>query len=310
MRRVTFVVLNWNGEKIISKCLRAALDALNHYEGRGEVLVVDNGSVDKSVPIIKSNHPQARLICLKENIGFSAGNNLGVKESLGDIVILLNNDAYVHPDFLTAIIPHFDEDQVFSVNPKVYGPDGLMIGRTSAYFHRGMIKRRTSKDIYSAPVPCLFAGGGVGAFDKVKYLALGGLLDLLYWEDFELGYRAWKQRGWRTIYEPRSLVYHDVGTSFRKVFTRKELRTLSHRNRFLFQWYAISDPLLIMKHMGYLPFELTYSLLKGKMSYPIGFIQALLEWGRFKQQVRQKLPNFDRALRDQEILEIVRDRGV
>jgi GT2 family glycosyltransferase len=310
MRRVTFVVLNWNGEKIISKCLRAALDALNHYEGRGEVLVVDNGSVDKSVPIIKSNHPQARLICLKENIGFSAGNNLGVKESLGDIVILLNNDAYVHPDFLTAIIPHFDEDQVFSVNPKVYGPDGLMIGRTSAYFHRGMIKRRTSKDIYSAPVPCLFAGGGVGAFNKVKYLALGGLLDLLYWEDFELGYRAWKQRGWRTIYEPRSLVYHDVGTSFRKVFTRKELRTLSHRNRFLFQWYAISDPLLIMKHMGYLPFELTYSLLKGKMSYPIGFIQALLEWGRFKQQVRQKLPNFDRALRDQEILEIVRDRGV
>jgi hypothetical protein len=310
MRRVTFVVLNWNGEKIISKCLRAALDALNHYEGRGEVLVVDNGSVDKSVPIIKSNHPQARLICLKENIGFSAGNNLGVKESLGDIVILLNNDAYVHPDFLTAIIPHFDEDQVFSVNPKVYGPDGLMIGRTSAYFHRGMIKRRTSKDIYSVPVPCLFAGGGVGAFDKVKYLALGGLLDLLYWEDFELGYRAWKQRGWRTIYEPRSLVYHDVGTSFRKVFTRKELRTLSHRNRFLFQWYAISDPLLIMKHMGYLPFELTYSLLKGKMSYPIGFIQALLEWGRFKQQVRQKLPNFDRALRDQEILEIVRDRGV
>jgi GT2 family glycosyltransferase len=310
MKSVTFVVLNWNGEKIISKCLRAALDALDHYEGRGEVLVVDNGSEDKSVPIIKSDHPQARLICLKENIGFSAGNNLGVKESLGDIVVLLNNDAYVHPDFLTPIIPHFDEDQVFSVNPKVYGPDGLIICRTSAYFHRGMIKLRTSKDIYSVPVPCLFAGGGVGAFDKGKYLALGGLLDLLYWEDFELGYRAWKQRGWRTIYEPRSLVYHDVGTSFRKVFTRKELRTLSHRNRFLFQWYAISDPLLIMKHMGYLPFELTYSLLEGKMSYSIGFIQALLEWGRFKQQVRQKLPNFDRTLRDQEILEIVRDRGL
>ncbi len=275
-----------------------------------QVLVVDNGSEDKSVPIIKSDHPQARLICLKENIGFSAGNNLGVKESLGDIVVLLNNDAYVHPDFLTLIIPHFDEDQVFSVNPKVYGTDGLIICRTSAYFHRGMIKLRTSKDIYSVPVPCLFAGGGVGAFDKGKYLALGGLLDLLYWEDFELGYRAWKQRGWRTIYEPRSLVYHDFGTSFRKVFTRKDLRRLSHRNRFLFQWYAISDPLLIMIHMGYLPFELTYSLLKGKISYPIGFIQALLEWRRFKQQVRQKLPNFDRTLRDREILEIVRDQGV
>ena len=65
-----------------------------------------------------------------------------------------------------------------------------------------------------------------------------------------------------------------------------------------------------MIHMGYLPFVLIYSLLKGKMSYPIGFIQALLEWRRFKQQVRQKVPNVDGTLRDREILEIVRDRAM
>jgi len=46
------------------------------------------------------------------------------------------------------------------------------------------------------------------------------------------------------------------------------------------------------------------------MSYPIGLIQALLEWRRFKQQVRQKVPNVDGTLRDREILEIVRDRAM
>jgi GT2 family glycosyltransferase len=310
MKSVSLLILNWNGEKVIAKCLRAALDALERYQGRGEVLVVDNGSKDRSMTIIKEDYPQARLICLKENLGFSAGNNLGVKESRGDIVVLLNNDAYAHPDFLTYLTPHFDDAQVFSVNPKVYGPDGLMIGKTSAYIYRGIIKSRTSHDVYSGPVPCLFAGGGVGAFDKGKYLELGGLLNLLYWEDFELGYRAWKQKGWQTIYEPRSLVYHDFGTSFGKVFTRRELKTLSNRNRFLFQWYAISDPSLIIKHFGFLPFLLTYFLLKGKVSYPIGFVQALLEWRRFKKQVRQKVPRCGPKLRDREILEIVKDRAM
>jgi GT2 family glycosyltransferase len=309
MKSVSLLILNWNGEKVIAKCLRSALDALDHYQGRGEVLVVDNGSKDKSVTIIKGDYPQARLICLKENLGFSVGNNLGVKESHGDIVVLLNNDAYVHPDFLTHLTSHFDNDQVFSVNPKVYGPDGLIICRTSAYFHRGIIKSRTSRDVYSVPVPCLFASAGVGAFDKGKYLELGGLLDLLYWEDFELGYRAWKRKGWQTIYEPRSLVYHDFGTSFGKIFTQKELKNLSIRNRFLFQWYAISDPSLIMKHVGSLPFVLIYFLSKGKMSFPIGFIQALLEWGQFKKQVRQRVPKCGVKLRDREVLEIVKGRG-
>ena len=310
VKSVSFLVLNWNGEGVISRCLDAISRALDNYEGPGEILVVDNGSSDNSVSLIERDYPRLRLIKLRENLGFSEGNNIGVRESQGDIVILVNNDAYVHPDFLIPIVPHFDDDQVFSVTPKVYGLDGttLTIGKTGAYLYRGIIRLKFSEDIYSSPVPCLWATGGSGAFDRRKYLELGGFLELLYWEDLELGYRAWKQKGWRTIYEPRSLVYHDHGTSFMKVFHWKRLKNLRDRNRFLFQWYAISDPLLIVKHICYLPFVLAYLLLRGKVSYPIGFMQALWEWGRFKRQAEKKVSRGEEKLRDREILEMTKDK--
>jgi len=312
VKSVSFLVLNWNGEDVISRCLDAVLRALENYEGPGEIVVVDNGSSDGSVSLIERDYPRVRLVKLRENLGFSEGNNVGVRESRGDIVILVNNDAYVHPDFLIPIVPHFDDDQVFSVTPKVYGLDGttLTIGKTGAYLYRGIIRLKFSEDIYSSPVPCLWATGGSGAFDRRKYLELGGLLDLLYWEDMELGYRAWKQKAWRTIYEPRSLVYHDHGTSFMKVFHWKRLKNIRERNRLLFQWYAISDPLLIVKHICYLPFVLTYFLLRGKVSYPIGFMQALWEWRRFKRQTKEKVSRGEEKLRDREILEMTLGRPV
>lgn len=305
MKTVSFIILNWNGESIIHKCLQAAVVALDYYKGHGEILVVDNNSNDKSIEIIKNNFPQVKLICLEKNYGFSIGNNIGVEKSSGDIVVLLNNDVYVKPDFLVHIVPHFNNENIFSVNPKVYGPDGIIVCRTCAYFHRGNIKSRTTKDIYLKPIFCLFAGGGVGAFDRKKFLELGGFLDLLYWEDFELGYRAWKLKGWQTIYEPKSAVYHDFGSSFNKVYTKNYLKKLSYRNRFLFQWSSITDPFLRFEHFWYLPFNLIYYLIRGDVNYYIGFIQALVRWRKFKREVKSKIPKLKAMIEDKEILKIV-----
>lgn len=305
MKKITFLVLNWNGEKVISRCLTAIERALSNFHGSGEILVVDNGSQDSSVALIEQDYPYVRLIKLGRNLGFSEGNNIGVRESQGDIVVLVNNDAYVHPNFIVYVSPHFDDDQVFSVSPKVYRTDGstFFLGRTGVRFHRGMIKTKFNGDVYSSPVPSLFASGGSGAYDRKKFIELGGLLNLLYWEDLELGYRAWKKKAWRTIYEPRSLVYHDVATSFIKVYGRKKLKTIRERNRFLFQWYSISDPLLRRKHLVSVPFLLMYFLFRREFSYLGGFIQALLIWQRFKREAQNRVPLCEEKLKDREILD-------
>jgi len=303
MKSVSFVVLNWNGEKFIPRCLEAILEALAHYQGQGEVLAVDNGSRDGSVALIQRDFPRVRLISLKKNLGFSEGNNIGVQESRGDIVVLVNNDAYIHPNFLVKTVSHFEDDRVFSVTPKVCGLDGktFVIGRTGLGFKYGLVRLKFFDDIYSSPVPCLWSNGGSGLFDRGNYLELGGLLDLLYWEDTELGYRAWKRKGWKTVYEPESLVYHDHGTSYGKLLSKSQLKKIRDRNRFLFQWYITSDPWMIFRHVFFLPFLLPYYLAKGKGSYP-GFCQPLWKWRQFKKEARKRVSRGNEIMTDRQIL--------
>jgi O-antigen biosynthesis protein len=304
LKSISLLVLNWNGEQTISRCLGAATEALGQFAGDGEIVVVDNGSDDRSPSLIERDFPRVKLFRLERNLGFSEGNNWGVGKCQGDVVILLNNDAYVQPGFLPPLLPHFDDLAVFAVTPKVYGTDGktFTMGKTEARFVMGMVRLNFGGDALASPAPCLFASAGSGAFDRRKVLDLGGFLNLQYWQDTELCYRAWKMRGWPTLYEPRSLVYHDLATSFKRVVSRKQLKYIRDRDRFLFQWYAISDPSLVLAHLGWLPFALLYFSVKGKMSHSIGFFRALRDWRRFKRDADRKVSPGPGAMTDRQIL--------
>ena len=98
---VSIVVLNWNGERVIRLCLDSIrkLDYPNK-----EVIVVDNGSEDTSVDIIREEYREFRLIENLKNLGFSAGMNVGIKESRGSLILLYNNDAISHPTSLSQMV--------------------------------------------------------------------------------------------------------------------------------------------------------------------------------------------------------------
>ena len=70
--------------------------------------------------------------------------------------------------------------------------------------------------------PCFYGGGGSCAFDRRKFLELGGFDEILkpfYLEDTDLGYMAWK-RGWKVLYQPASVVYHEHRGTIGKTFQR------------------------------------------------------------------------------------------
>jgi GT2 family glycosyltransferase len=102
--RVAVVILSWNGLEDTLDCL-SSLERVDYDEL--SVIVVDNGSTDGTAEAVRREHPDAELIRSERNLGFSAGNNLGLERALADgaeYVFLLNNDTLVDPGFLTTLV--------------------------------------------------------------------------------------------------------------------------------------------------------------------------------------------------------------
>lgn len=98
---VSIIVLNWNGERVI----RSSLNSIRKLDyPNTEAIVVDNGSTDTSIDMIVNEFPDFRLVKNERNLGFSAGMNVGIRESRGDLVLLYNNDAIAHPKSLSAMV--------------------------------------------------------------------------------------------------------------------------------------------------------------------------------------------------------------
>lgn len=109
--KLSVIILNYNTAGLLKSCLAAVL-ASTGFEGKElEAIVVDNNSSDNSVEMVKNDFPDVKLIGNKKNLGFSAGNNVGIKKAGGKYLLLLNSDTLVEPDALMAILKVMENDQ-------------------------------------------------------------------------------------------------------------------------------------------------------------------------------------------------------
>lgn len=98
MKKLSIIIVSFNTQEITSKCLKALRKNFKKYPLDYEVIVVDNGSKDKSVEMLKNlkvGWPELKVIVSKINLGFGKGNNLGLKKATGKYVLYLNSDAIV-----------------------------------------------------------------------------------------------------------------------------------------------------------------------------------------------------------------------
>ncbi|WP_283160426.1 glycosyltransferase family 2 protein [Agreia sp. VKM Ac-1783] len=104
------MVVNYNGGELVAECL----DSLIAADRTGldvEIVVVDNASADGSDRMIQQRYPSVRLVRSAVNLGFGGGVNLGIRQSRGDLVVLVNSDARVQTNFLRAIAEPFNADE-------------------------------------------------------------------------------------------------------------------------------------------------------------------------------------------------------
>ena len=174
------------------------IDAL---EGN-EIIVVDNGSEDGSVAFLGERFPQVRVLALPQNLGFGGGSNAGFRAAKNDIVVLLNSDMRVERDFLTPLLAGFEDERTFAVSCQIFFSDPAKLreetGLTEGWWEQGALRvRHRAEPEIRELFPCFYGGGGSCAFDRRKFLELGGFDELLrpfYLEDTDLGYLAWKAR--------------------------------------------------------------------------------------------------------------------
>lgn len=236
--KISIVVPNWNGRKLLEKNLPAVLKSKPD-----QIIVSDDGSVDESLVFLGEKYPQIKII-KHPRVGFAENCNLGVKDSLGEIVVLLNNDVVPEPNFLEPLSRDFSDPKVFAVSfnepqwswAKIYWQDGFIEHKAG---------EKTTKTHLSG-----WASGGSSAFRKSLWNELGGFDKIyypFYWEDLDLSYRAWK-RGYKILWEPKSIVHHQHEGTIGSHFSKDYIQFISSRNQLLFIWKNITDSRMLFSH--------------------------------------------------------------
>jgi GT2 family glycosyltransferase len=209
--RVSVIVVNWNGASYLSQCL-GSLSQQSYTDT--EIILVDNGSSDQSIDLVRKDFPEVKLIELADNSGFTGGNLAGLSIAQGEFIALVNNDTRVERDWLEKLLgPMMVEPTVGICASKLIiegtdlidsAGDGLATGGVG--FNRGFgVSRRE----YCSFEP-VFAACAAAALYRREMINDIGFLDedfFLYDEDVDLSFRA-QLAGWKCMYVPEAVVYH------------------------------------------------------------------------------------------------------
>ena len=247
VRAASLVIPSWNAKDLLEQFLPSWIAAIAGHPG-SEIIIVDNGSQDGSAEWVEVNYPGIRVLRLNKNLGFGGGSNVGFKAAQNDIVVLLNNDMRVEPDFLDPLLAGFVDENIFAVSCQIFLADKTKrreeTGLTQGWWRNGGLRvgHREDEEV-DRLFPCFYGGGGSCAFDRRKFIELGGFDELLapfYLEDTDLGYLAWK-RGWKVLYQPASIVHHEHRGTIGKHFSAGYIESVLQKNFILFCWKNIHE---------------------------------------------------------------------
>ena len=128
MNSVSVVIVTWNSARHVGGCLTSVVNASHEVSGPIDVVVVDNNSGDDSLQVVRDSFPDVHCVQTHRNMGFGAAANVGISQSSGDAVLVLNPDATLERGSLGAMLAHLRRNpELGCVAPMQRGPSGLTI---------------------------------------------------------------------------------------------------------------------------------------------------------------------------------------
>ncbi len=304
-RTAAILVLNFNGKDLLQECLPSVIRASERAGPGNSVVVVDNASTDGSLEFLRAAHPSVPVFEIPENRSIFAYNAAATRVEQ-DYLVLLNNDIAVEDRFLSPLLEPFSDPEVFGVGGRILQWDRLSpsAGRRWGDLVNGMFFHHQEDAIGTTPIASLFAPCGASAFDRKKFLEMGGLDPLYrpyYYDDVDLSYRAWK-RGWKVLYQPRSILYHMEAATISRLNTPAEIDILNRKNNLLFYWKNITDRGPFLLHHLYLLPRALKALLFLRFRFLRALGMALRQWPEARAARRQCRGHNRRS--DREILDL------
>ena len=242
--------------KVIADCLRSIVERTHSTDF--EIIVSDNGSTDGSIEFIRKNFPRVQVIENGANLGFARANNVGIRASKGEYVLILNPDTYVHEGALDRWIEFADRhSDAGAFGCRVLNPDGsyqqsarpfptvrgqlvaALYLRSFAYlsdfFTSDMYigwKGETERAIDWQSGCCVMIRGALlkqlGAFDEQFFY---------HYEEVDLCRRVWNA-GHSILYTPEASITHLGGQSVNRFPVRFELEKCRNRYRYFYKYYG------------------------------------------------------------------------
>lgn len=257
---LSVVIVSWNTADLLVQCLEAlpaAVGAVLH-----EVIVVDNGSSDRSAEMVRAGFPTVQLITNPENRGFVQASNQGISLSQGRYVLLLNSDVIAPMGSISRMVEFLERrPDIGAVAPKLLNPDGsfqasyaqfptLISESLSAFGLNRVLYGHTHPSPLplpgERPHPVDWVPGACLLVRREALDAIGSL-DEGYWmysEDTDLCYRLW-QTGWKVYYLPDVEVVHLGAASSRQCRPESVGRLYRSKVRFFRKHYGVLPALLL-----------------------------------------------------------------
>lgn len=257
MPKFSIIIVSWNALHHLKTFLPGVVET--NYPDY-EIILADNASSDGSADWVRKNYPTIKIATFDDNYGYCGGNNRAVPHAEGEILLFLNNDVEVEPDWLSPLAEVFENSpRVAAVQPKIRsyqepeyfeyaGGAGGYLDKYGFPFCRGRIFDTAEKDIgqYNDAAPILWASGAAFAIRKKHFEECGGFDEdfEFHMEEIDLCWQLWN-RGYEVHYCPDSIVYHLGGGSLPTNSPRKLY--YNYRNNLKLLWKNYSERSLAIR---------------------------------------------------------------
>lgn len=271
--KLSVIIVNYNVKYYLDQCIRSVLRAFEEMNTPAEIIVVDNHSADGSVDYLEQRYPQklfpmVRFVRSAHNLGFARANNIAIRQSRGEYVLLLNPDTIVGEDALKASVDFMDvHEDAGAVGVRMLGAQGrramesrrgLPTPMVSFFKMLGFCNRwphhRLFGKYYMGYLPWdepsqIEVVSGAYCMLRRKALDVVGLLDedfFMYGEDIDLSYRVLKG-GYHNYYLPVDILHYKgestQKSSFRYVHVFYEAMLIFFRKHYSGMTFLLSLPI-------------------------------------------------------------------